>query len=43
MMASFLFDGEQLICQRVYFDQQSIMRQLGLDHNSPSLAAGSPW
>jgi steroid delta-isomerase-like uncharacterized protein len=38
MTAFFLFHGEQLICERVYFDQQSIMRQLGLAHESASLA-----
>jgi steroid delta-isomerase-like uncharacterized protein len=38
MTAFFLFDGEQLVCERVYFDQQSIMRQLGLAHESTSLA-----
>jgi steroid delta-isomerase-like uncharacterized protein len=38
MTAFFLFEGEQLVCERVYFDQQSIMRQLGLAHESNSLA-----
>jgi steroid delta-isomerase-like uncharacterized protein len=38
MTAFFLFEGEQLVCERVYFDQQSIMRQLGLHHESTSLA-----
>ncbi len=38
MTAFFLFEGEQLVCERVYFDQQSIMRQLGLAHESTSLA-----
>ena len=38
MTAFFLFDGEQLVCERVYFDQQSIMRQLGLAHEPTSLA-----
>lgn len=38
MTAFFLFEGEQLVCERVYFDQQSIMRQLGLAHEPTSLA-----
>jgi steroid delta-isomerase-like uncharacterized protein len=38
MTAFFLFDGEELVCERVYFDQQSIMRQLGLAHEPTSLA-----
>lgn len=38
MTAFFLFESEQLVCERVYFDQQSIMRQLGLAHESTSLA-----
>jgi steroid delta-isomerase-like uncharacterized protein len=36
--AHFVFDGDQLVCERVYFDQLSIMRQLGLAHDSASLA-----
>jgi steroid delta-isomerase-like uncharacterized protein len=38
MTAFFLFDGDRLTCERVYFDQVSIMRQLGLAHDSASLA-----
>jgi steroid delta-isomerase-like uncharacterized protein len=38
MTAFFLFEGEELVCERVYFDQQSIMRQLGLAHEPTSLA-----
>jgi hypothetical protein len=38
MTAFFLFEGEQLVCERVYFDQQSIMRQLELAHESTWLA-----
>jgi steroid delta-isomerase-like uncharacterized protein len=38
MMAYFLFEDDQLVCERVYFDQLSIMRQLGLAHESTSLA-----
>jgi steroid delta-isomerase-like uncharacterized protein len=38
MSAHFIFDGEELVCERVYFDQLTIMRQLGLAHESTSLA-----
>jgi len=38
MSAHFVFDGDQLVCERVYFDQLTIMRQLGLAHESTSLA-----
>ena len=38
MSAHFLFDGDQLVCERVYFDQLTIMRQLGLAHETTSLA-----
>jgi steroid delta-isomerase-like uncharacterized protein len=38
MTSFFLFEGEQLVCERVYFDQLTIMRQLGLAHESSSLA-----
>jgi steroid delta-isomerase-like uncharacterized protein len=30
MVALFEFEGEQLVCERVYFDQATILRQLGL-------------
>jgi steroid delta-isomerase-like uncharacterized protein len=36
--AYFIFDGDQLVCERAYFDQLTIMRQLGLAHESTSLA-----
>jgi steroid delta-isomerase-like uncharacterized protein len=39
MSAHFVFDGDQLVCERVYFDQLTIMRQLGLAHDTASLAA----
>jgi steroid delta-isomerase-like uncharacterized protein len=39
MTAFFIFEGERIVCERVYFDQLSIMRQLGLAHD-PSSAAG---
>ena len=30
MAALFEFDGERIVCERVYFDQLTILRQLGL-------------
>lgn len=30
MAAVFEFDGEKIVCERVYFDQGTILRQLGL-------------
>jgi steroid delta-isomerase-like uncharacterized protein len=30
MVAVFLFDGERIVCERVYFDAATILRQLGL-------------
>ena len=38
MSAFFVFEGERLVCERVYFDQLTILRQLGLAHESTSLA-----
>src|SRR3954466_4341009 len=38
MTAYFLFEDDRLVCERVYFDQLSIMRQLGLAHESTSVA-----
>ena len=37
MTAYFLFEGERLVCERVYFDQLTIMRQLGLAHDPSSV------
>ena len=31
MTAFFIFEGEKIICERVYWDQLTIMKQLGLD------------
>ena len=36
MSAHFLFQDDRLVCERVYFDQLTIMRQLGLAHDSSS-------
>ncbi len=38
MTAYFLFEGDRLVCERVYFDQLTIMRQLGLAHEPTSVA-----
>jgi hypothetical protein len=38
MTAYFLFEGDRLVCERVYFDQLTIMRQLDLAHESTSVA-----
>jgi len=35
--AFFLFEGDQLVCERVYFDAATIMAQLGLIQPAPSL------
>jgi steroid delta-isomerase-like uncharacterized protein len=38
MTAFFIFDTDRIVCERVYFDQASIMRQLGVAHDPASLA-----
>ncbi len=38
MSAFFIFDGDRIVCERVYFDQATILRQLGLAHDPASLA-----
>jgi steroid delta-isomerase-like uncharacterized protein len=38
MTAFFVFADDRIICERVYFDQASIMRQLGVAHDPGSLA-----
>ena len=42
MTALFTFEGERIVCERVYFDQLTIMRQLGLAHE-PTSFAGRAW
>src|SRR5919197_6496004 len=37
MAAVFLFEGEGLVCERVYFDAATILRQLGLAHDPMTL------
>ena len=38
MTSFFLFEDERIVCERVYFDQASILRQLGVAHDPSSLA-----
>jgi steroid delta-isomerase-like uncharacterized protein len=37
MAALFEFEGEDLVCERVYFDSATILRQLGLAHDPMTL------
>ncbi|MDQ3758955.1 MAG: ester cyclase [Actinomycetota bacterium] len=37
--AFFLFDGDSLVCERVYFDAATILSQLGLVQPAPSLGS----
>jgi steroid delta-isomerase-like uncharacterized protein len=36
-LAVFLFEGDRLICERVYFDAGTVLRQLGIAHDPLSL------
>ena len=38
MTALFLFEEDRLVCERVYFDSATILRQLGIAHDPGSLA-----
>jgi steroid delta-isomerase-like uncharacterized protein len=38
MTSFFLFEGERIVCERVYFDQATILRQLGVAHDPSSIA-----
>jgi steroid delta-isomerase-like uncharacterized protein len=38
MTSFFLFEGERIVCERVYFDQATILRQLGVAHDPSSMA-----
>jgi steroid delta-isomerase-like uncharacterized protein len=38
MASFFVFDGDRIVCERVYFDQSSILRQLGVAYDPSSLA-----
>jgi steroid delta-isomerase-like uncharacterized protein len=42
MSSHFVFDGDRLVCERVYFDRLTIMQQLGLAHDSASVAGRRP-
>jgi len=37
IMAFFVFEDDRLVCERVYFDQQTILRQLGIARDPTSL------
>jgi hypothetical protein len=37
ILSIFLFEGEDLVCERVYFDQTTILRQLGIARDPLSL------
>ena len=49
ILSLFLFDRDELICERVYFDQQTMLRQLGVARDPLSLTGrlqtllGHPW
>lgn len=36
MTAFFVFDGDRIVCERVYFDSATILRQLGLAPSLPN-------
>lgn len=38
MTSFFIFEGERIVCERVYFDQATILRQLGVAHDPTSPA-----
>jgi steroid delta-isomerase-like uncharacterized protein len=38
MTAFFIFEGDRIVCERVYFDQATLLRQLGVAHDPTSLA-----
>jgi steroid delta-isomerase-like uncharacterized protein len=37
MTALFIFEGDRLVCERVYFDAGTILRQLGIAHDPLTL------
>jgi steroid delta-isomerase-like uncharacterized protein len=37
ILSAFMFDGERLMCERVYFDANTIREQLGIAHDPDSL------
>jgi steroid delta-isomerase-like uncharacterized protein len=38
VVAFFIFNQDKIVCERVYFDQATIMRQLGVAHDPASTA-----
>lgn len=38
ILALFIFDGDKLVCERVYFDSRTVLRQLGVARDPLSLA-----
>jgi steroid delta-isomerase-like uncharacterized protein len=37
ILAIFMFDGDKLLCERVYFDQTTVLRQLGIARDPLSI------
>ena len=37
VLAVFLFEEDRLVCERVYFDQNTVLRQLGIAHDPLTL------
>ena len=42
MRAFFVFDGEGIVCERVYFDPATILAQLGLTPGAAAAASTAP-
>jgi steroid delta-isomerase-like uncharacterized protein len=38
ILALFMFDGDKLLCERVYFDQLTVLRQLGVARDPLSIS-----
>jgi len=38
ILAMFLFDGDKLVCERVYFDSRTVLQQLGVARDPLSLS-----
>ena len=49
ILAIFVFEGEEMTCERIYFDQLTVLRQLGIARDPLSLTGrlqtlvGHPW
>ena len=49
ILAIFVFEGDQLVCERVYFDQSTVLRQLGIARDPLSVTGrlqtviAHPW